>query len=295
LDPIRGARRGTLIIFIIAHFALTAVVNLVFFAGNAFRPLASATGGLLTGSLIANLIFIAVLVGVIIVFGGRLRLSDLGLAPRRLPADLLAALGLWSAAQIIHLAAGWWTSGTVAINPEWMERGAGFMLGLLLMQIVGNALFEEIAYRGFLLPQLYLRLTRLAAHPWARLLSALLISQAAFALSHIPNRIYLGMTPTEIGTDLLMLLGWGAFYSLIYLRSGSLLLVVAVHALGNAPTTVFASAPQLIGGGESLLIYALALLAIFVIPALRRAVRPRLDADLIAEAAALEQVRGFRS
>lgn len=290
LDPIRGARRGTLIIFIIAHFALTAVVNLVFFAGNAFRPLASATGGLLTGSLIANLVFIAVLVGLIILFGGKLRLSDLGLAPRRLPADLLAALGLWSAAQMIHLIAGWWTSGVVAINPEWVERGAGFMLGLLLMQIVGNALFEEIAYRGFLLPQLYLRLTRLAAHPWARLLIALLLSQAAFALSHIPNRIYLGMPAAEIGADLLMLLGWGAFYSLIYLRSGSLLLVVAVHALGNAPTTIFATAPRLAGGGESLLIYTLALLAIFVIPALRRRVRPRLDADLVAEAAALERV-----
>ena len=61
-EPIRSARSKTIIRLIAVHFTLTAIVNLVFFAGNTFRPLASATGGLFTGSLLANLVFIGVLV-----------------------------------------------------------------------------------------------------------------------------------------------------------------------------------------------------------------------------------------
>jgi membrane protease YdiL (CAAX protease family) len=154
-------------------------------------------------------------------------------------------------------------------NPDWTIYGAGFMIGLLLTQILGNALFEEIAYRGFLFPQLYLRLTSLRERPWKRFALALLISQAAFALSHIPNRIYLGMSAGDIAVDLLMLVGWGVLYTLLYLRTDNLFLVVGVHALGNTPTTLFATAPVLTGAGASMLIYLLAVMATFLYPMLR--------------------------
>lgn len=268
-EPIRRARRTTIIIFLFAHFTLTAVVNLVFFAGNAFRPLASATGGLFTGSLLANLVFIAALVLVIILGVGRLRLYDIGLVRRNIMPGLVYTVGLWLVAQIVHLLAGLATYGTVSLNAEWLTYGVGFMIGLLLTQIFGNALFEEIAYRGFLVPQLYLRLERLRDRPWKRLFAALLISQTAFALSHIPNRIYLGMTAGDIAIDLLMLVGWGILYALLYLRTDNLFLVVGVHALGNTPTTIFATAPMLTGAGASMLIYLLAVTATFLYPMLR--------------------------
>ncbi len=268
-EPIRRARRTTIIIFLFAHFTLTAVVNLVFFAGNAFRPLASATGGLFTGSLLANLVFIAALVLVIILGVGRLRLYDIGLVRRNIMPGLVYTVGLWLVAQIVHLLAGLVTYGTVSLNAEWLTYGVGFMIGLLLTQIFGNALFEEIAYRGFLVPQLYLRLERLRDRPWKRLFAALLISQTAFALSHIPNRIYLGMSAGDIAIDLLMLVGWGILYALLYLRTDNLFLVVGVHALGNTPTTIFATAPMLTGAGASMLIYLLAVTATFLYPMLR--------------------------
>jgi hypothetical protein len=262
-------RRHTLIIFLIAHFILTAIVNLVFFAGNTFRPLASATGGLFTGSLLANLVFIIALVLAIILFRGGLRLYDVGLIRRNVLPGILYTFVLWGAAQGIHLLAGVLTHGKVMPNSEWTIYGAGFMMGLLLTQILGNALFEEIAYRGFLFPQFYLRLTSLRNRPWKRFGLALLISQAAFALSHIPNRIYLGMTAGDIAIDLLMLVGWGVLYTLLYLRTDNLFLVVGVHALGNTPTTLFATAPLLTGAGASMLIYLLAVSATFLYPMLR--------------------------
>ena len=90
-----------------------------------------------------------------------------------------------------------------------------------------------------------------------RLVLALLVSQGLFALSHVPNRIYLGMKPDEIALDLLMLLGWGTLYALIYLRTNNLFIVVGIHALGNTPTTLFATVPALSGDGASVLIYTL--------------------------------------
>lgn len=250
--------------FVGAHFALTAVVNLVFFAGNTFRPLASATGGLFTGSLLANLIFIALLVAAIILRHGRLRLYDVGLIPRNILFGVLFTVGIWGGAQVVHGLAGWLSFGVVKLNPDWANPG--FMVGLLLTQIFGNALFEEIAYRGFLFPQLYLRASGLRNYPWMRLLGAMFVSQGLFALSHIPNRIYLGMTPAEIALDLLMLLGWGTLYTLIYLRTDNLFVVVGIHALGNTPTTLFATAPLLAGDGASILIYTLVITALFGMP-----------------------------
>lgn len=279
-QPIRTARKNTIVRLIAVHFTLTTIVNLVFFAGNTFRPLASATGGLFTGSLLANLVFILVLIVVIVLRLGGLRLYDVGLIPRHIGVGILCTLGIWGAAQVLQLVASLVQFGTVTISEDWANPG--FMIGLVVTQIFGNALFEEIAYRGFLFPQLFLRLTGLRSRPWARLGLAILISQSLFALSHIPNRIYLGMTPGEIALDLILLLGWGTLYTVIYLRTDNLFIVIGMHALGNTPTTLFKTVPALAGNGASILIYTLVILLLFGLPLLR-ARRQRVRLHLAAE------------
>lgn len=272
-DPIRSTRKHTILLLLGAHFALTAVVNLVFFAGNTFRPLASATGGLFTGSLFANLVFIGVLVVVIILRLGGLRLYDVGVIPRNIPQALLWTFGIWAGAQVIQMIAGLLEHGAVIFHPDWANPG--FMIGMILTQIFGNALFEEIAYRGFLFPQLYLRFTHLRDNPRGRVLAALLISQGLFALSHVPNRIYLGMTREEIIIDLLMLLGWGTLYTFIYARTDNLFIVVGIHALGNTPTNLFTTSTLFSGDGASILIYTLVIITLFGLPLFRAKIRER--------------------
>jgi hypothetical protein len=118
---------------------------------------------------------------------------------------------------------------------------------------------------------LYLRIHGSGERPWLRFVTTLIISQIIFALVHIPNRVYLGLGAGEIALDLLLLTVWGVLFTLIYLRTDNIFLVAGIHALGNAPTSLFAPQPGLAGAGESLLIYALALLAVFALPALMRA------------------------
>lgn len=282
MEPIRRAPRRVVIVFIGAHFALITIVNLIVFAGEWLRPLAAATGGLITGTLVVNLILIAALVvGVMILYGGQ-RPIDLGLIAQRLPVGVAFPFGLWACAQLIHAIAGWLAHGTIALDPVWSAGGSA-LIGLLLAQLLGNALFEEIAYRGFLFPQLYFQFSALRRHRWWRVSAAVAAAGAIFALSHIPNRIYLGLGADAIAADLLMLTAWGLLYTLIYLRTDNLFLTVGVHALGNAPTTLVITAPALDGAGASFLIYGLAALALFGIPLVRAAVRLQRTADLSAD------------
>lgn len=268
VEPIRAVdpRRRSVLLFVVAHFVIAALVNLVFFTADTFRPLASATGGLFTGSLFVNLLLIMALIWGVIGRLGGLRPYDVGLNLRKIPLAIAYTVMLWLAAQAIHFVLGFLYWGQVAPHPGWVDGGVNFVIGLLLAQLLGNALFEEIAYRGFLFPQMFLRLKDATDHPQTRLALAILISQILFALSHIPNRIYLGMSAVEIFFDLLMLLGWGVLYTLVYIRTDNLFIVVGIHALGNTPTTLFATAPLIDGGGGSLLIYTLAFLGLFALP-----------------------------
>jgi membrane protease YdiL (CAAX protease family) len=291
-EPIRRARSGTIRLFLLTHFALSAIINLVFFETDAFRPLASATGGLLNGSLVANVVFLVMLTGWVMLRRGGLRPYDIGLIPRHIGLGIVFTLAFWGAAQLVHLIAGVLATGEIRLHPYWGQPGVSFMIGQVLAQLIGNALFEEIAYRAFLFPQLYLYFERHFANPWRRLFAALFVSQAAFALSHIPNRIYRGMTPESIALDLLLLGCWGMIYTVMYLRTDNLFVVVGAHTMGNVPTTLFATAPFLAGDGATVLIYVMIAAAIFLYPifrAARPAAAPR--ADAANESGAVEWAR----
>jgi len=262
-EPTRRARKHTILRLAAAHFALAAVVNLVFFARGGFHPLASATGGLISGSLVASVVFTGVLVGGVILRLGGLRPRDVGILPRSIPQAALWIAGIWAAAQAVQLAVGLLDNVEVELRPEWANPG--LMIGILLAQVFGNALFEEIAYRGFLFPQIYLRLP----NSRARLALALLFSQGLFALAHIPNRIYLGMTLSEIALDQVMLIGCGVLYALVYLRTSNLFIVVGIHALGNAPTSLFTTSTPFLNDGASILIYTLLISALLCLPLLK--------------------------
>jgi hypothetical protein len=76
----------------------------------------------------------------------------------------------------------------VRINPSWGEVGVGAILGLLVAQLFGNALYEGVLFRAVLLDRLVLKLRD---RRWGFPL-ALVGSQTIFALLHVPNRLLQG-------------------------------------------------------------------------------------------------------
>ncbi|MBQ8859697.1 MAG: CPBP family intramembrane metalloprotease [Clostridia bacterium] len=90
------------------------------------------------------------------------------------------------------------------------------------------ATFEELLFRGLLLPALC---SRLPATPWGRC-RAILAASAVFALSHLANLASgasLPATLLQVGYSFLV----GCAASVLFLQGGGILLAIAFHAVYN--------------------------------------------------------------
>lgn len=247
-ETIRPAAWWVIALFFAAHLALNALFNTSAPINNLFADIWQGTNGLIGGTLLANGIMIVVLIGGVILGLGRLRLSDLGVIWRKLPAALGLTLLIWAITQVVLILIETGSGDPIQPHRAWTTPGVLAVIGSLLGQLLGNALFEELGYRGFVLPQLYLRLKAIPA-PLVRVIAALLLSGLLFGMIHLPTRLvndgmdfggFLGTLP-----NYLML---GTFFALFYLRSGAIFWAVGVHALGNvsAPLVATSTDPSLI-------------------------------------------------
>lgn len=228
---------------VIAAVAVAASVLVIgavaAFQYDLFTPITRATGGLINDTLVANFFLLAIIVVGIMFAWGKLGPRDVGLRREKLGTGVVMTAVLWLFAQLALLIYQVATGGMVELNPLW-QRGATVVIGLLIAQLLGNALYEEITFRGFFLPQLYLKLDRWSDRPALRMVAAVALSITMFALIHIPNRLWTGTTLAELPVSLLWVAGLGVIFAAIYLRTGNLFFTVGVHALSNAPTMLFA-------------------------------------------------------
>jgi len=215
-------------LFLIAHAAWSTAVN------YGFRM---RLPGLDT--LTANLIALALLVLGLLFARGRLRPAEVGLRAQGVGAGFAFTavyFGLLQLALLVFAS----LSGAEIVN-FWTRVGpltAGY---LLLAQLLGNALYEEIAFRGFLMPQLVLKLQRLGTA--AAIVLAVFASQALFALAHVPNRLWVsGLSPADLPGALLPLFLLGLHFALLYLLTDNLFAAIGVHALNNVPLLALVAA-----------------------------------------------------
>ena len=258
-ERIRETGWPVIVGFFIAVAVFTSVVNLIVFPSNVFLPLAQVTAGLVQSTLIVNLIGL-VLIGIgIILCAGKLKKGDIGIRFSVLSQAILTTLCLWAAIQLVGLIINVALGNGLVLDSVWQERGWTVILGALIAQLFGNSLLEEIEYRGFLLPQFFLKFKSLASHRNHRIAAAVVVSQLVFSLSHIANRLYLGMPFSEWPLGFFTLLGIGVLFAFVYLRTGNLFIAVGVHSLTNSPVSLFIS--QEAAGNIAL---ALGLILVFV-------------------------------
>lgn len=193
-----------------------------------------ATGGVVQTPLVLSPLFF-VIVGAVMFGVGRLRLSDVGWRVFAAGPALIATLAFWAAMQAGLVVWVVLSSGELHWNESWDEMGAGWFFGQLLAQLLGNALVEETVFRGFFLPQLYLKaLARF--RPASALVLALMTSQLFFALMHIPNRLFVNAVPIEDQlVDQLELIAQGLTYGALYVVTRNIFVGVGLHSLYNQP------------------------------------------------------------
>ncbi len=220
--------------YLLASLCITALINLILFPGPFFDPISKATFNLIDPTLQANLLNI--LIFSLIVFGwGKLHPSDVGLEWHKLAQGLSLTVLIWLIVQAIILLINW-DNGDIHLDPIWSKYGVTTVLGGLIAQLAGNALIEEIEFRGFYLRQFYLKL-KIPDERW-RVGWAAILMAGLFVLSHIPSQIYYRFSLSEMLISFASLFFLGLILALIYLLSGNLFFTIGIHALMNQPTLI---------------------------------------------------------
>jgi membrane protease YdiL (CAAX protease family) len=231
---------------VLATAAVVAVVtafNISFHAGRGFYTAVYAdTGHLVKPALIAGLALLAV-VFVAAGYAG-LRPRDLGWQWRRVGGGLAATAAIFVAMQVIQVIVTVANGDQPQPSASWTGAGWATAMGVLAGYALGIAPFEETFFRGLLLPQLGLKFSRMA--PAVAVGAALVVSQSMFALDHLPGDVLggssgVGMAWPDIVLDLGRLFAIGMVFAALYLRTGNLLLVIGIHALQDAGTTIVAA------------------------------------------------------
>lgn len=239
IDNVRETRWNIILIVMIIQIILPHLSFNVLFNVELFHFIQNKTNGLFQITLLLGLIALLLIVGGVILWAGKLRLQDVGILKSRFPIAVIIIITLWILSQLIMATVALINNKPLAIHTDWNRLGISFMLGLLAAQLFGNALFEEIVFRGFLLPQLYLKFSaKNEKQKMKCLVMAVLVSQIYFALIHIPFGLYKGRSLFIYIFGVALL---GIIFALVYLRTENLFLAVGLHALNNKPTPIINS------------------------------------------------------
>lgn len=221
---------------LVLHMLLSSLVNFRLFDSAWMHAIANASDGWLSGTLVANLGLLVAVVGGCLCAWGRARAADLGLHDRDILPAVLGTFAMWVLLQLA-LAFAVLATGEPFVASVVMRRPQ-LAISELAAQLGGNALYEEILFRGCVLVQFARWLVPRGCAPDRRaIVLAFVLSQLVFALQHVPNRLAFGSWHgfADAAGDLALLFFAGLCFAGVFVRTGNLLLAVGLHALGNVP------------------------------------------------------------
>ena len=170
---------------------------------------------------------------------GRFRHYHLGISKKNFYFALLTAFFLWSIMQLVQIIDGLVTQGRIGYLNTVDGVSTVLVIASFLLLAAGKAFFDEVTYRGILLPQLHLKLQHLLKLPDRVVLGiALLVSQIVYVIIQIPlislvHANQIGSTVTITSLFFMSILN-----SLVYLRTKNLYIPIAIHTLWFIPLFV---------------------------------------------------------
>jgi len=242
-DAIRPAPWWLFVLLVAAKTVMSVLGNYWFVPSRVWEPLYVQSHGLVHPTLLGNVaIFIVVICGVLL-WTGRRTPAELGIEPRKIPTGVIYTCVLWIVMQLVLAGLYVGFGKPLAIANGWIGLDVLKKVGSLLGQLLGNALCEEILFRGFLLMQCLLLFRSMWPHrPTRALMAAFCLAAAIFAVAHLPVQLRPGVyaSLSKLGWDQVRIFVGACVYGWIYWQTRNLFFTVGVHALANVPTTLFA-------------------------------------------------------
>lgn len=263
-----------IVIVMITQFVMPVVMMIYLMNNTLYMNIVSTLNSITAGFVIPTItnytVYIIVIIGIIIAWPGKISGKSVGLIKTKVFPALGYTLGIWIIPQLIILIYLTITGGQFILSEFWLKYGLVTGLGVICGQFFGNALYEEVIFRGFLVPQFYRRFSKsIRKIETKALIFSIILSQLVFALIHIPNRIHNGESNViNLLIVILPIFLIGVFLTILYLRSQNLFLCIAIHSLMNYPAFVLESPIE-----SKTIMAILALLLIIFYPQIRRTLR----------------------
>lgn len=271
---------NTIIFFLVITY-ITIFFYIFLYHIGIIPSIEAMTFGIINRSLILGLILFVISIYGIVILCGKMKLKDIGLRKTDAPKGILFGIIIWIVVQVIEAFVGFLNNNTFSIDPLWTSQTSA-IIGLLIAMLLGIALFEETGFRGFLLIQFNIKLENKSRNKSLRVILALILSQLFFISIHIPWKIYSQNDIASIVSDLIFsVFVNGIIYGLLYLKTKNLFYVMMIHALGNAPTSLFLAPIQ-----PSILILLLGIIFAVIWPKLGRTeqeISPKKNIDLMGK------------
>jgi len=236
IQSVRPVPMWFLVLAIVMYMVVGYLGNLVANPAKLLPSLPAATGHVISTTFL-NYVPMFIIMGLLLVLVGRLRCNDLGLIRQRFLPALAWVLSTWIAAQlfflVIHL-------GDVSLDPAWHGRVVKRLSELVTGQMLGNALYEEVFWRAFLISQLVLVLAHRMKWTFGKALTwAIILSTILFAVSHLPHDFAHDRSVQEIlGLQAARLAG-GLVLAWLFLLSRNIFIAIGIHSLANDSTALF--------------------------------------------------------
>ncbi len=240
--PLRGRELpevhwGVVALVLAWTMAVMIFANSYYVPSRDYRVLFDATGGLLSVTLQVGLpatLVVLAIIGLV----GRFDFAPFGFRKSAFVRGVKVAATMWLLLNLWAAYKSFTETGSIGLSELWRNR-PGEALGVLAGQFLGNALFEETVFRGFLLTQFYAAIrTTSGRDDSGTVLKAVLIVGVLFMFEHVPNRIMKGDQGGELLGELFGIYLAGLLWSWMYVRTGNLFFTIAAHALHNYPTLV---------------------------------------------------------
>jgi len=233
-------------IFISGSFLLDVVLIIflmfVVYPNGWLTPIDFATEGIISTTLVASLFLFFIIVILLICVIGKEKPRNLGLKASKLPVGIIAFFSLYILLNIVLLISNVAVQQPLIWYPYWLytsSPGLTWDIGSLLGQIFGNALLEEVFFRGFLFIQISKKFTKSMENSILGIVIGAVLSNFLFSLLHIPSLIRQGFHGSEITLILLLLFGVGVLLTGVYFITENIFVVMSVHVFYNVSFALF--------------------------------------------------------